>query len=281
MGSPTRLLRALRVAAEPITPDEEAAAESRGLAIEVDLSLPIVRVIALLEQRGTIYGRLRQRRCDNGPEFLADAMTEWALQHGIHLHCIEPGKLNQNTYIERVNKSVRTAVLDAWVFASLDDVRNVSEQWRHAYHTEWSHESLGRVPHSPSSRDQPPPLNRLISNCALDGEIYVTAGDNPERLRSEAALAALCGASPVEASSGLTIRHRLNRGGDRKANNARSTVALVRMRSDPRTRTYAERRRGEGRSRKEIMRCLKRYLVRELFPLIVADIRANPGLCLT
>lgn len=111
--------------------------------------------------------------------------------------------------------------------------------------------------------------------------LLITAGDNPERLRSEAALAALCGASPVEASSGLIVRHRLNRGGDRQANNALWTVALVRMRSDPRTRAYAARRQGEGRSRKEIMRCLKRYLVRELFPLIVADVRAIRGPCLT
>lgn len=104
--------------------------------------------------------------------------------------------------------------------------------------------------------------------------LLITAGDNPERLRSEAALAALCGVSPVEASSGKTTRHRLNRGGDRQANNALWTIALVRMRSDERTRTYVERRRAEGRSRKEIMRCLKRYIARELYPLILADLVA-------
>ena len=117
-----------------------------ALAIEVDVSLPSVRVIAVLEQLCTIYGRPRQLRCDNGPEFLADAMKEWARQHGVHIHFIEPGKPNQNAYIERFNKSFRTEVLDAWVFASLDEVRDVSEQWRHAYNTERSHESLGRVP---------------------------------------------------------------------------------------------------------------------------------------
>ena len=117
-----------------------------ALAIEVDVSLPSVRVIAVLEQLCTIYGRPRQLRCDNGPEFLADAMKEWALQHRVHMHFIEPGKPNQNAYIERFNKSFRTEVLDAWVFASLDEVRDVSEQRRHAYNTERSHESLGRVP---------------------------------------------------------------------------------------------------------------------------------------
>ncbi len=99
-----------------------------ALAIEVDLSLPRVRVIAVLEQLCIIYGRPRQLRCDNGPEFLADAMKEWARQHSVHIHFIEPGKPNQNAYIERFNKSVRTEVFDAWVFPSLDEVRDVSEQ---------------------------------------------------------------------------------------------------------------------------------------------------------
>ncbi|AIO68298.1 transposase family protein [Burkholderia oklahomensis] len=98
------------------------------------------------------------------------------------------------------------------------------------------------------------------------------AGDNPERLKSESALAALCGTSPLQASSGKTVRHRLNRGGDRSANNALWTIAMVRMRSDPRTRAYVDRRTKEGMSNKEIHRCLKRYIVRELYPLILADL---------
>jgi transposase len=102
--------------------------------------------------------------------------------------------------------------------------------------------------------------------------LIATAGDNPERLKSEAALAALCGTSPLQASSGKTVRHRLNRGGDRAANNALWTIAMVRMRSDPRTRQYVERRTREGKSNKEIHRCLKRYLVRELYPYILADL---------
>ncbi len=102
--------------------------------------------------------------------------------------------------------------------------------------------------------------------------LMVTAGDNPDRLRGEAALAALCGASPLEASSGKTTRHRLNRGGDRAANNALWTISMVRMRSDPRTRAYVARRTAEGLSTKEIQRCLKRYIVRELYPLILADL---------
>jgi transposase len=105
--------------------------------------------------------------------------------------------------------------------------------------------------------------------------LVAVAGDNPERLKSEASLAALCGVSPLQASSGKIVRHRLNRGGDRSANNALWTIALVRMRSEPRTRAYVDRRTKEGMSRKEIHRCLKRYLVREVYPLILEDLAAS------
>jgi hypothetical protein len=104
--------------------------------------------------------------------------------------------------------------------------------------------------------------------------VTLNFGDNPERLKSEAALAALCGVNPLPASSGKTIRHRLNRGGSRAANNALWTIAMVRMRSDPRTRVYVERRTKEGLTLKEIHRCLKRYIIRELYPLILGDLKA-------
>ena len=78
--------------------------------------------------------------------------------------------------------------------------------------------------------------------------------------------------TPLEASSGKVSRHRLNRGGVRQANNALWTISMVRMRSDERTKTYVERRTREGRTYKEIQRCLKRYIVRELYPLILADL---------
>lgn len=102
-------------------------------------------------------------------------------------------------------------------------------------------------------------------------QLMVTAGDNPERLRSEAALAHLCGAAPLPASSGRTDRHRLNRGGDRDANNALHTIVLVRMKYHPPTRHYVERRTKDGLSKKEIMRCLKRYVVREIHAALIAD----------
>ncbi len=98
--------------------------------------------------------------------------------------------------------------------------------------------------------------------------LLVTAGDNPHRLTSEASFAALCGASPVQASSGRTVRHRLNRGGDRQANNALWRIAMVRLRADPRTIEYAQRRQTEGKTRKEIIRCLKRYIARHVYQLL-------------
>lgn len=97
------------------------------------------------------------------------------------------------------------------------------------------------------------------------GQLLVTAGDNPERMRSEAAFAHLTGVAPIPASSGRTHRHRLNRGGDRAANNALHTIVLVRMRYDERTRTYVQRRTHEGLSKKEIIRCLKRFVAREVY----------------
>jgi transposase len=101
------------------------------------------------------------------------------------------------------------------------------------------------------------------------GQLLTSAGDNPDRLRSEAAFAHLCGVAPIPASSGKTRRHRLNRGGDRGANNALYTIALSRLRCDPRTRRYVDRRTAEGLTKPEIIRCLKRYLAREIYQVMV------------
>jgi transposase len=100
----------------------------------------------------------------------------------------------------------------------------------------------------------------------LAGQFLVTAGDNPERIRNEAAFARLCGVCPKPASSGLkNNRHRLNRGGDRGANSALWIVAVVRLRHHEATREYVARRTAEGLSKREIIRCLKRYIAREVF----------------
>ena len=99
-------------------------------------------------------------------------------------------------------------------------------------------------------------------------QLLLTAGGNPDRMRSEASFAALCGVSPVPASSGKIIRHRLNRGGDRAANSALHIIAIGRLRTDPRTKDYVARRIAEGHSKLDAIRALKRYLAREVFTLI-------------
>jgi transposase len=98
--------------------------------------------------------------------------------------------------------------------------------------------------------------------------LLVAAGDRPERLRSEAAWAHMCGVAPIPASSGKTRRHRLNRGGNREANHALWRIVITRMSAHPATRAYAGRRAEEGLSKKEIIRCLKRYVAREVYPYL-------------
>lgn len=124
-------------------------------------------------------------------------------------------------------------------------------------------------------------LNKLTKTAAPDlvaafgigpdiaAEMLVTAGDNNERIRSEAALAKLCGACPIPAGSGKTNgRHRLNRGGNRQANAALYRAIIVRMRWHEPTIAYVERRTADGLTKREIIRCLKRYLVREVYRLL-------------
>ena len=109
-------------------------------------------------------------------------------------------------------------------------------------------------------------LAQLGVSREVAAKLLIAAGDNPQRIRTEAGFAALCGASPVNASSGKTTRHRLNRSGDRQANNALWVIARVRLVHDPETRAYAQRRKEEGLSHRETVRCIKRYLARRLHP---------------
>ena len=95
--------------------------------------------------------------------------------------------------------------------------------------------------------------------------LLIAAGSNPDRLRTEAAFASLCGANPIPASSGKTKRHRLNRGGDRQANAALYRIVIGRLCHDPRTRAYMRRRTAEGMTKREVIRCLKRYVAREVY----------------
>jgi len=114
-------------------------------------------------------------------------------------------------------------------------------------------------------------LARLGIGIEVAGQMLVTAGDNPDRMKSEAAFAMLCGVAPLPASSGMTQRHRLNRGGDRQANRALHLAVVSRLRLDPKTRAYVAKKTAESHSKLEIIRCLKRYLAREIYYLL------NPG----
>jgi transposase len=107
--------------------------------------------------------------------------------------------------------------------------------------------------------------------------LLIAAGDNPRRLRSEAAFSMLCGSSPIQASSGKTTRHRLNRGGDRQANAALYRIVIVRLRWHQPTKDYMARRTAEGKSKKEIIRCLKRYVAREVFAVLREMNQADPA----
>ena len=102
--------------------------------------------------------------------------------------------------------------------------------------------------------------------------LLMCAGDNPDRLRSEGAFAALCGVTPVQASSGKTVRHRLNRGGNRNANSALWRIAMTRLSHEDRTKAYMAKRTADGLSKKEVIRCLKRAIVREVYRAINADL---------
>ena len=125
-------------------------------------------------------------------------------------------------------------------------------------------------------------LGRLVAEAAPEllevhgvgvetaATLLIAAGDNPERLKSEASFAHLCGTAPVPASSGKTVRHRLNRQGNRDANRALYVVALSCMSRDERTREYVARRTAEGKSKREILRCLKRYIAREVYRVLTS-----------
>lgn len=147
-------------------------------------------------------------------------------------------------------------------------MRAIARRWLDLHEEIQSHDQeLDRL-----VRERAPALMQShgISTMTV-AEMLILVGDNPERIRSEAALAKLCGVCPIPASSGKTNRMRLNRGGNRQANAALYRVAIVRMRDDARTKAYAVRRTSEGKTRREIVRCIKRYIVREIYRALCAS----------
>jgi putative transposase len=116
-----------------------------ALAIEVDFNLPAERVVRVLERIVSWRGYPKKLRLDNGPELISLALAEWAEQNGVSLEFIRPGKPMQNGFIERFNRSYREAVLDMYIFQSLDEVREQTARWVQEYNEERPHESLGNL----------------------------------------------------------------------------------------------------------------------------------------
>ena len=117
-----------------------------GLWIEVDTSIPAERVTRVLEMLALWRGYPQQIRMDNGPELISRTLEDWAAQRGVVLDFIEPGKPAQNAYIERFNRTFREEVLDAYLFSTIQEVRDIVEEWLEEYNAIRPHEALGGVP---------------------------------------------------------------------------------------------------------------------------------------
>jgi putative transposase len=141
-----------------------------GLALEVDTSLSAERVVRVLEQVIAWRGQPQVIRLDNGPEFVADRFTSWWATRGIELRYIQPGKPDQNAFIERYNRTYRTEVLNAYVFESLDQVREISAAWLQSYNEERPHDALAGLP--PARYRLNWKLEVLHCHCLLDGGAY-------------------------------------------------------------------------------------------------------------
>lgn len=182
---------------------------------------------------------------------------------------LEP--LNDRELLQRC-REFRYESMDAPVDAARYTLRALAERYRALDHEARLHD---RVLTTLTDRAAPALTSRFGIAEDSAAELLLVVGDNPERIRSEAALAKLCGACPVPASSGKTSRHRLNRGGHRQANAALHRILIVRMRFHEPTIAYVTRRTTEGKNKKEILRCLKRLLIREIYQIIVAPHKNN------
>src|SRR5918993_1879262 len=180
-----------------------------------------------------------------------------------HLEAVA-GKMALVRHLAALRRGLRTTTT-ASAKASL---RAIARRWLDLDAEIGSHDAhLGQL----TARCAPEMVAAHGMGTATAAEMLILVGDNPERIRSEAAFAKLCGACPVPASSGKTSRHRLNRGGHRQANAALHRVVVVRMRTHQPTLDYLRRRTAEGKSKREIIRCLKRFVAREIFGYLCRD----------
>ncbi len=140
-------------------------ANREALAIEVGTSIPAARVIRVLEQLITIYGRPAALRLDNGPEFTAQRFADWCKANNIELRFIQPGKPDQNAFVERFNRTYRHEVLDAYVFASVTEVQAITDEWLLTYNTCRPHDALGRIPPTRFLSRPPTPSESTYAWC--------------------------------------------------------------------------------------------------------------------
>lgn len=121
-------------------------ANREALAIEVGISMPAARLIRTLARLIEWYGAPLSIRMDNGPEMRSHDFAQWAAERGIALNYIQPGKPNQNAYIERFNRTYRHEVLDAHIFRNIDQVQHITEEWLRVYNEQRPHDALGGLP---------------------------------------------------------------------------------------------------------------------------------------
>ena len=145
-----------------------------GLAIEIDTSLPAARVIRMLEPVVAWRGQPQVIRLDNGPEFIAERFMSWCTERAIALRPIQPGKPDQPAVIERYNRTYRTEVLNAYVFESLEHVREISAEWLQRDNEERPHDALAGLPPAIYRAQRQKP-EVLLLKCLLDGDAYGNA----------------------------------------------------------------------------------------------------------
>jgi transposase len=256
VNRPNRQTRRRNGKSDPADAEAAARATLAGQAIGLPKSqdgmVEAIRILRL-ERKSAIQARTQAANqlhavVSTAPEPLRSDLRELSLA----------------ALIERARKVRATIPKDA-IWATRRVLRGLAERW-----TALDDEVAGLDKELEALVKQTAPNLLELRGVGVEvaGALLVAAGDNPARLSDEAAFAAMCGVSPVDASSGRQQRHRLNRGGNRDANRALWVVALVRLRSEPRTRAYVERRTSQGLSKREILRCLKRYIAREIFKLL-------------
>jgi transposase len=257
VSRPNRRLRRERGKSDPI--DAEAAA--RSVLAEQSLVVP--------KAADTASESLRQLRATRRSAVKARTQASNLLQA---LLVTAPGdlraELNQPSVKETIKtcSRLRPTASHSPREACKISLRSAARRWQHLT------AEIGELDTAIAAittTAAPQLLDRFGVGPDVAAALLITAGGNPDRMRSEASFAALCGVSPIPASSGKTHRHRLNRGGDRQANAALHHVALTRIRSDPATKEYAAKRTAQGLSKRDVMRCLKRYIARELYGVLL------------